>query len=189
MVLSNLDVITYTAHSSIQLKCWLGAWALNQYLRQDTVHTKWTMTTSKLIVKVVIVLCFSLPNAILGGQLNDICQRSRDCSGLNQICKYGRCQCAEDTFLWHGKTCLKAGIGYGDICSDQSECSYSGDPHLHCTETDTGHRCLCRNGFQRVGSKVGKCNRVSHVKLNKMDPKTTEVRSLSDHGSTKYMKF
>ena len=134
---------------------------------------------SNFPTSVWFILISIIPKAILDDKLNNVCQRDQNC-GLNQVCQYGRCQCAINTFLWHGSKCLKTGIGYGDICSDQSECSYSGDPHLHCKSTNHGFRCLCRDGFHVTEN--GSCSRI-FVKLNKMQPKATEVRVLSDHGS------
>ena len=73
---------------------------------------------------------------------------------------------------------------HGDICHDQIDCSDSGDPHLHCTLTNDGNRCLCRTHFQlttEVDSGKIRCTNNTPIKLNKMKPMNKETRLLVDN--------
>ena len=64
-----------------------------------------------------------------------------------------RCHCNSESFVWHGKYCLKAKY-FGEICKDQSECSKSGDPHLQCLSTNDGQN---RHTFLTSNANTQNC--------------------------------
>ena len=75
---------------------------------------------------------------------------------------------------------------HGDICHDQSDCSNSGDPNLHCTLTNDETRCLCRTHFHLAaeedsGKIMCTINNESSIKLNKMKPMIKETRLLVEN--------
>ena len=87
-----------------------------------------------------VIFLIGIPICSFGKKvlLHDPCKTEADC-GENQICQNKRCNCGLESFIWHGKHCLKA-KKFGEICKDQSECSKSGDPHLHCLSTNDGQK-------------------------------------------------
>jgi len=132
------------------------------------------MLTTRLGMQYLcVILLIGTPICSLGKKvLHDPCKINSDC-GENQICVHKKCSCESESFVWHGKYCLKA-KKFGDICKDQSECSKSGDPFLHCLSTKDGsERCLCSNGYDLVGDKCTK----KEFHVNKMKPLPTPHKS------------
>ena len=128
------------------------------------------MLTTRLGMQYLcVILLIGTPICSLGKKvLHDPCKINSDC-GENQICVHKKCSCESESFVWHGKYCLKA-KKFGDICKDQSECSKSGDPFLHCLLIKDGsERCLCSNGYDLVGDKCTK----KEFHVNKMKPLPT----------------
>ena len=127
------------------------------------------LTTGLGMQYLCVILLIGTPICSLGKKvLHDPCKINSDC-GENQICVHKKCSCESESFVWHGKYCLKA-KKFGDICKDQSECSKSGDTFLHCLSTKDGSkRCLCSNGYDLVGDKCTK----KEFHVNKMKPLPT----------------
>ena len=161
---------------------WLKNISLNFCFCSNTDMNKSFLLPTFLFIQILLPTAHS--------NLNQVCRHRSEC-GLNQTCRFGRCQCQNDTFLWHGNTCLSTQVGHGDYCHDQSECSFSGDPHLQCTTTTTDgkKRCLCRPNFHFTAVESGKmkCSPLN-MKLSKMTPTTDkESRLLDRDGSTDHI--
>ena len=111
-----------------------------------------------------------IPESVVDA-FNKRCKSNTDCVKFNEICsrQLQQCSCKEGTIRF-GSDCVGKSQ-HGDRCRQQSECSRSGDGHLHCI----GQVCECGN--ERIyDQQTKKCEEAqgsskhNGYRFNKMTP-------------------
>ena len=128
----------------------------------------------------LILYFFFLILQNVGNCINEQCNRSnRYCKGFNEVCstELKKCKCKEGTQNFAGE-CL--GISYyGDRCRKTTECSKSGDAHLHCINQ------VCRCGNERVyDESTTKCKENTDRHLSQRTQKEFHVNKMSSQDTS-----